>query len=157
MAMDIVTIDFETYYDKTSSLSKMTTESYVRRPLFEVIGVGIKVNDYPTDWYSREQPRQVPQVSGLQQAGHPVPQHSVRWGHPVVALRHQAKAVAGHSKHGTTTAQHHCGWLSLAKLVRTTGWVRRAMRWWLHWASARLTSLRLTLLSTASTARTMWT
>ena len=54
--MDIATIDFETYYDKDYSLSKMTTESYVRSPLFEVIGVGIKVNDYPTDWYSGDNP-----------------------------------------------------------------------------------------------------
>lgn len=54
--MDIVTIDFETYYDKDYSLSKMTTEQYVRSPLFEIIGVGIKVNDYPTDWYSGGNP-----------------------------------------------------------------------------------------------------
>jgi DNA polymerase len=50
--MDIVTIDFETYYDKDYSLSKMTTEAYIRSPQFEVIGVGVKVNNYPTDWYS---------------------------------------------------------------------------------------------------------
>ena len=50
--MDIVTIDFETYYDRQYSLSKMTTEAYVRDPRFEVIGVCVKVNDYPTDWYS---------------------------------------------------------------------------------------------------------
>jgi DNA polymerase I-like protein with 3'-5' exonuclease and polymerase domains len=50
--MDIATIDFETYYDDEYSLSKMTTEAYVRDPRFEVIGVGIKVNDWPTDWYS---------------------------------------------------------------------------------------------------------
>jgi DNA polymerase len=56
MAMDIVTIDFETYYDKDFSLSKMTTEQYVRSSLFEVIGVGVKVNDYPTDWYSGDNP-----------------------------------------------------------------------------------------------------
>ncbi len=54
--MDIVTIDFETYYDKDFSLSKMTTESYIRDPRFEVIGVGIKVNDYPTDWYTGDNP-----------------------------------------------------------------------------------------------------
>lgn len=54
--MDIVTIDFETYYDKDFSLSKMTTESYIRDPRFEIIGVGIKVNDYPTDWYSGDNP-----------------------------------------------------------------------------------------------------
>lgn len=54
--MDIVTIDFETYYDKDFSLSKMTTESYIRDPRFEVIGVGIKVNDSPTDWYTGDNP-----------------------------------------------------------------------------------------------------
>jgi len=54
--MDIVTIDFETYYDKDYSLSKMTTEAYVRDPRFEVIGVSVKVNDYPTDWYSGSDP-----------------------------------------------------------------------------------------------------
>ena len=54
--MDIVTIDFETYYDKDFSLSKMTTESYIRDPRFEVIGVGVKVNDHQTDFYSGDNP-----------------------------------------------------------------------------------------------------
>ena len=54
--MDIVTIDLETFYDKDYSLSKMTTEQYIRSSLFEIIGVGIKVNDYPTDWYSGDNP-----------------------------------------------------------------------------------------------------
>lgn len=54
--MDIVTIDFETYYDKDFSLSKMTTEAYIRDPQFEVIGVGVKVNNYPTDWYTGDNP-----------------------------------------------------------------------------------------------------
>lgn len=56
MTMDIVTIDTETYYDKEYSLSKMTTEAYVRDPRFEVIGVGVKINNYPTDWYSGDNP-----------------------------------------------------------------------------------------------------
>jgi len=50
--MDLITVDFETYYDKTFSLSKMTTEEYVRDPRFEVIGVGVKVNNGPTEWAS---------------------------------------------------------------------------------------------------------
>ncbi len=50
--MEIITIDFETYYDKEYSLSKMTTEAYIRDPRFEVIGVGVKVNKEPTIWYS---------------------------------------------------------------------------------------------------------
>lgn len=48
--MEIVTVDFETYYDKEFSLSKITTEEYIRDPRFEVIGVGVKVGNYPTDW-----------------------------------------------------------------------------------------------------------
>ena len=54
--MDLVTIDFETFYDDEYSLSKITTEQYIRDPKFEVIGVGVKVNDGPTDWYSGENP-----------------------------------------------------------------------------------------------------
>ena len=50
--MDIVTIDFETYYDSEYSLSKMTTEEYIRDERFEVVGVAIKVNDKEVDWYS---------------------------------------------------------------------------------------------------------
>lgn len=52
--MDIVTLDWETYYDKDYSLSKLSTEEYVRDPRFEAIGVGIKINNHPTDWYSGE-------------------------------------------------------------------------------------------------------
>ena len=50
--MDLITLDFETYYDKDYSLSKLTTEEYVRDPRFEVIGVGIKLNDKETEWAS---------------------------------------------------------------------------------------------------------
>ena len=51
--MPLVTLDFETYYDsKTYSLSKMTTEEYVRDPRFHVIGVGIKIDNGPTHWYA---------------------------------------------------------------------------------------------------------
>jgi len=50
--MDIVTIDFETYYDKDYSLSKLTTEEYVRSEQFEIIGVGIKVNDDPVETFT---------------------------------------------------------------------------------------------------------
>jgi DNA polymerase I-like protein with 3'-5' exonuclease and polymerase domains len=48
--MSIITIDFETYYDKEYSLSKMTTEEYINDPRFEVIGVGIKIDDGETEW-----------------------------------------------------------------------------------------------------------
>jgi DNA polymerase I-like protein with 3'-5' exonuclease and polymerase domains len=50
--MDVITLDFETYYSKAYSLSKLTTEEYIRSPLFQVIGVSAKVNDGPTRWFS---------------------------------------------------------------------------------------------------------
>ena len=50
--MDLITIDFETYYDRDFSLSKITTEEYIRSDLFEVIGVGVKINNQETEWAS---------------------------------------------------------------------------------------------------------
>ena len=50
--MDLITLDFETYYDKEFSLSKLTTEEYIRDPRFEVVGVGVKVNNGATEWAS---------------------------------------------------------------------------------------------------------
>lgn len=50
--MDLITLDFETYYDKQYSLRKMTTEEYIRDERFEAIGVGVKVNDGETEWAS---------------------------------------------------------------------------------------------------------
>ena len=48
--MSFITLDFETYYDKQFSLSKMTTEEYIRDPQFEVIGVGVKVDGGKPEW-----------------------------------------------------------------------------------------------------------
>ena len=50
--MNIITIDFETFYSQQFSLSKITTEEYVRHELFETIGVAVKVNDGETQWFS---------------------------------------------------------------------------------------------------------
>jgi len=50
--MNIIVLDFETAYTSEYSLSKITTEAYIRSPLFETIGVAVKVNDEPTVWKS---------------------------------------------------------------------------------------------------------
>jgi hypothetical protein len=50
--MDLIVIDFETFYDQDFSLSKITTEEYVRSDKFEVIGLAVKVNNNPTEWAS---------------------------------------------------------------------------------------------------------
>lgn len=50
--MSLIVIDFESYWDQDYSLSKITTEDYLRSPLFEVIGVSVKVDDGPIQWFS---------------------------------------------------------------------------------------------------------
>lgn len=53
--MQLVTLDFETYYDVGFSLSNLTTEEYIRDERFQAIGVGIKINDEETHWYTGDQ------------------------------------------------------------------------------------------------------
>lgn len=53
--MQLVTLDFETYYDVGFSLSNLTTEEYIRDERFQVIGVGIKINDGETSWFTGDQ------------------------------------------------------------------------------------------------------
>jgi hypothetical protein len=48
--MRIATIDLETFYDREFSLSKMTTESYIRDSKFETIGLSYKFDDAEPVW-----------------------------------------------------------------------------------------------------------
>lgn len=50
--MATLTIDFETYYSQEYSLTKMTTEEYIRSHDFEVIGVAVQVDDGEPQWFS---------------------------------------------------------------------------------------------------------
>jgi len=50
IAMSFITLDFETYYANDLGFRTQTNEEYLNDPRFEVIGVGIKVDDNPTKW-----------------------------------------------------------------------------------------------------------
>lgn len=54
--MSIITLDFETYFSKEYSLSRMSTEAYINDPRFEVIGVSVKMDDLPAEWFSGSGP-----------------------------------------------------------------------------------------------------
>lgn len=47
-----ITVDFETAYSTTFSLSKMTTQEYVLSPHFEIILVSVKLGDAAPQWFS---------------------------------------------------------------------------------------------------------
>lgn len=51
--MDYITLDFETPYSAQYSLKKLTYEQYINHELFDVHGVGIKINDEPVQYYYR--------------------------------------------------------------------------------------------------------
>jgi DNA polymerase len=53
--MQLVTLDFESYYDTGYSLSNLTTEEYIRDPRFQVIGVGVKIDGGETVWASGDE------------------------------------------------------------------------------------------------------
>jgi DNA polymerase len=50
--MNILTIDFETYYSVTYSLTRLTTEEYIRGDEFEVIGVSVQVDCSEPQWFT---------------------------------------------------------------------------------------------------------
>ena len=50
--MKIITIDFETFYSREFSLTKVTTEEYIRSSQFEAIGVAVQVDDGKPEWFS---------------------------------------------------------------------------------------------------------
>ena len=53
--MDIVTLDFETFYDTGYGLNRLTTEEYIKDERFQVIGVGLKINHEPIQWLTGEE------------------------------------------------------------------------------------------------------
>lgn len=56
--MQIITLDFETYYDRSIGYSLknknagLTTEDYICDPRFEEILVSAQIDDEPTEWFS---------------------------------------------------------------------------------------------------------
>ena len=63
--MRLITIDFETYYSKEFSLSKMTTEAYIRDELFEVIGFAYKIEDQEPVWVTGTYEHMLTVLAGL--------------------------------------------------------------------------------------------
>ena len=50
--MQTLTIDFETYYDQQFSLTKLTTEEYIRDDRFQEIGVAVAVDGNRPEFFT---------------------------------------------------------------------------------------------------------
>lgn len=113
--MDIVVLDWETFYGDDYTLSKMTTEEYVRDPRFETILVSIKINREPAFW---------------------VPQPNV--AKELSALHLERNAMLAHHIHfDGLIAYHHYG-ISPRLMLCTLGMARH-----IHGANARLSLAKL--------------
>lgn len=55
----VVVLDLETFYSREFSLTKITTEHYVRDADFETIGIAIKIDEGKTVWYPQPEVEEV--------------------------------------------------------------------------------------------------
>lgn len=72
----MITIDFETYYSREYSLTRLTTEEYVRDPQFQVIGVAVKVNSEPAQWFTGDMQETAEWLAQFDWANHFVLAHN---------------------------------------------------------------------------------
>ena len=106
--MNIVTIDFETYYDRDYSLSKMTTEEYIRDQRFEVIGVSVKVDNADPVWFSGDTEESHQFLKGFSLEKHLVLAHNAMFDGAILSWIYGIKPKAfldtlcmGRALHGT--------------------------------------------------------
>jgi len=105
--VNFVTLDFETYYAQDFSLSKITTEEYIRDRRFEVIGLGLKHGPNPTEWAQGD--KQVKELLGsVDFAKTGVIAHNTAFDGAILNWRYDVKPKAwfdtmcmGRALHGT--------------------------------------------------------
>lgn len=51
----VLILDWETFYSSEVSVKTLGVEGYVRHPEFQIIGVGLKLNDEPSVWLTEEE------------------------------------------------------------------------------------------------------
>jgi DNA polymerase len=118
--MDIVTLDFETYYGADFTLSKLTTEAYVRDPRFEVIMCGVKRNDEPGYWI--DAPEVATHLQSMNLENHGVLAHHAHFDGLILSHHYGIKPKAWFDTLSMARAIHGAnGGLSLAKLAERYG------------------------------------
>jgi DNA polymerase len=85
--MSNITLDFETYYDKVYSLSKITTEAYIRDKQFEVIGFGYKIDNEPAVWVTGDHDAIKAELDRLELHKHNLICHNTAFDGAILAWR----------------------------------------------------------------------
>ncbi len=154
--MNILTIDFETYYDRDFSLSKMTTEEYIRSELFETIGVAVKVDDGETEWFSGTEKEIWKFLQKFDWANAVGLAHNAMFDMAILNWRYgiSPKKIAdtlsmARAIHGTEVGG------SLGVLVQHTNWVKRERRLSMRWVKDELIFLMKTCPVTLAIASMM--
>ena len=77
--LDILVVDFESYYAKDYGFNKLTTEEYVRDSRFEVIGVAVKRNQEETVLFSGTKANTQKFLDGFDWANSAVVAHNAKF------------------------------------------------------------------------------
>jgi DNA polymerase I-like protein with 3'-5' exonuclease and polymerase domains len=88
--MRLITLDFETYYSKEFSLSKMTTEAYIRDKEFQVIGFGYKIDDGESKWVSGDDDKIAMAIAALDLENSYLICHNMAFDGAILAWRYGA-------------------------------------------------------------------
>lgn len=85
--MSLITLDFETYYSKDFSLSKMTTEKYIRDDRFEVIGFAYSIDGGVPIWHTGSMFKLQTILTSLELEKHTVLAHNTAFDAAILAWR----------------------------------------------------------------------
>lgn len=86
--MSLVVIDFESFYSKDYSLSKMTTEEYIRSAPFQVIGFAYTVDYGEPIWVTGTDTQIANALHGLELHKHAVVAHNATFDCAILAFRY---------------------------------------------------------------------
>lgn len=86
--MALITLDFETYYSREYSLSKMTTEQYIRDPQFQVIGFAYRIDHGDPVWVTGDDERIAAALKVLDLDNHSLVAHNAAFDAAILSWRY---------------------------------------------------------------------
>lgn len=114
--MRYITLDFETFYSKDFSLSKITTEAYIRDPQFQTIGFAYKINDETPQWVTGSDTKIAMSLAALDIENSYLICHNMAFDGAILAFRYgikpkyyldtlsMARPITGHTVGGSLAA-----------------------------------------------------